>query len=347
MRGGRQLDKLFRYHTLRILKDIGFFDYLQTPRTYGEILAKFEFVDIAYTRFMMEILSADKDMVVDNEGEFYRAYSDNPVPDLSQLIQQTDERFRGFNIMAEGMTQYILPRLRQQPISLSKTFEQDGREFLIRFDKVLAIKVYSAFRNACFAYLTKKDMAWLRGKKLLDIGCGSGRETAELWIKFGGDIRITAIDTVESMIELADQNFEAHLRDINRDHPPVTSKNRPIFKVASATRMPFKDNQFDASFWLLVLHWTPDPKKAIHEAVRVVRPGGLLFGGQSFRPMVDAYLDLVIRSNENCYGAFWREEYIHWFEELGLEIDLTPYAGMMRVINNLDGNKSSENGRKE
>lgn len=332
-RAGRHADRLFRYYVLKVLDDLGLFEFLRTPRTYGEILAEFGFIDIDYTRSLMEILSSDEDQVLIREGEMYRNKNEHPLPDLEQIVKRTDPRIRGFVVLAESMTRYVLPRLRQEPISLSKSFEQDGREFMSKFDRVLADKIYSAMRNAAFAYLKPGDLSSLRGKRLIDVGCGSGRETAELWLKFNGDIHITAIDPVHSLIELAEQNFETHLKEIDPNHPPVTKSNRPVFKVASATRMPFEDDEFDASFWLFVLHWTPDPRMAIRETVRVVHPGGLLFGGQTFKPMANAYFDLAVRSNENCYGFFWQEDYMRWFSELGIDIDLAPVAGMLRAFN--------------
>jgi ubiquinone/menaquinone biosynthesis C-methylase UbiE len=339
MRAARQGERMFRYHVLQNLGDIGFFAFLQEPRTYGQILTEFGFVDIEYTRSLMNILSSDKDTVLAKEGDLYHTATENPVPDLNQILRETDPRMKGFMLLAEGLTDYILPRMRQEPISLSKTFEQDGREFMFKFDKLLATRLYSAMRNACFAYLTGQERAWLQGKKLLEVGCGSGRETAELWSKYNGDIQITAFDVVPSMIEHAQENFEKFLKEIDPDHPPVTAANRPVFKLASATRMPFDDDEFDAAFWALVLHWTPDPRKSIHETARVVRPGGLIFGMQSLKPTTDNYLDFMIRSNENCYGFFWPQEYRRWLTECGLDIDLVPFAGLLRAYNRKDGQR--------
>ncbi len=336
-RAGRQGDIIFRFYALKALADEGFFKFLKEPRTYGQILARFGFIDIDYTRSMIDILLEDKDTGLVKEGEFYRAISQNPVPDLDQLVGSTDHRLHGFLLMSEGLGQYILPRMRQEPISLAKTFEQDDYDFMLKFDKVLSTRLYSAMRRACFAYLKKKDIAWLRGKHLLEIGCGSGFETAEIWARFDGDIKITAIDVIPSMIKLAEESFEKHLDEIKPDHKPITTENRPVFKVASATRMPFEDNSFDASFWMLVLHWTPDPRKAIHETARVLRPDGLLFGMQVCKPMLDEYMSIVIRSNANCYGIFWQEEYKRWMTESGIEVDLVPVLGVLRAFNRKDG----------
>ena len=333
MRAGRQADQLFRYHALKVMSDIGFFEHLQQPSTYGQILTEHGFVDSGYTREFLTTLVNDRRNVIRKDGALYQVNPAHPLPKLSDVVSRTDSRIRGFVLLAEGMSRYILPRLRAEPLSLAESFEMDGRQLLTKFDRVLAIRTYSAMRNAAFAYLHPKDRKWLDGKSLLDIGCGSGRETAEIWLKLKGDVQITAIDPVESMLELARRHFSILLDELDPTHPPLTEANTPAFENASATRLPYDDNSFDAGFLLFILHWTPDPQKAINEVVRVVRPGGLIFGAQAFKPEANPYFDLVIRSNKNCHGFFWREDYRNWFASHGLVTHLATPAGIFRVRN--------------
>jgi ubiquinone/menaquinone biosynthesis C-methylase UbiE len=333
MRAGRQADQLFRYYTLKTLADIGFFDYLKEPRTYGQVLAEFEFADNAYTRELLKILATDKHNVIIEENDRYRRNPSQALPHLDATISRTDKRIHNFVLLAEGTARTVIPRLRNESVALSDTFEQEGRQFLTKFDKVLGNHIYSAMREAAFTYLKGEERDWLRGKTLLDVGCGSGRETAEIWLKLGGNIHITAIDAIPGMLELAERDFAIILKEINPAHPPLVDSNRPTFKLANATQLPFDDNSFDSLFWLFVLHWTSDPRKAISEAVRVVKPGGLIFGAQAFKPEANPYFDLIIRTNENCHGFFWREEYRHWFGEHGLEIDMATPAGVFWTRN--------------
>jgi SAM-dependent methyltransferase len=50
--------------------------------------------------------------------------------------------------------------------------------------------------------------------------------------------------------------------------------DRASFEVGDAQRLRFPDASFDASISLLVLNFIPDPKKALLELRRVVKPGG-------------------------------------------------------------------------
>jgi ubiquinone/menaquinone biosynthesis C-methylase UbiE len=332
MRAGRQADQLFRYYVFRTLEDLGFFEYLRQPRAYGEILSTFGFIDGPYTREMVDTLVHDRSPSIQRNNGQYRVNPQVPRPSLEVILATTASRIRPFVTMAEGMSRNILDRLQAEHIGFAEVMEREDYELLSRFDTVLGNQIYTSMRSAAFAYLGKERFEWLRGKHLLDSGCGSGRETAEIWLKFDGQIKITAIDPVPSMITMARENFESYLDEIDPGHPAVTDENRPVFKVASATQLEFPENHFDACFWLFILHWTPDPRKVIHEAARVVRPGGVIFGAQPFKPEANPYFNLVIRSSRNSHGFFWREEFHHWWSEVGIDIDLATPAGMFRAI---------------
>ena len=333
MGAGRQADRFFRYYAIKTLGDEGLFEYLREPRTYGQILAEFGFVDGDYTREVLETLATDKHNVIVQADSHYVLNPDQPLPELEKIVSRVDPNLRGFLLLAEEMTQNIVARMRRQPVEFSESFEADGRQLLTKFDRLLGARLYGAMREAAFSFLTQEDCESLRGKTLLDEGCGSGRETAEIWLRLKGETYITAMDPVAGMLKLADENFEILLKEIDPTHPPVTRENRPVFKQASATRLPFEDDSFDAACWFYMLHWTSDPRKAISETVRVVKPGGLIFGGQAFKPEANPYFDLVIRTNENTHGFFWREDFRRWFAEHGLKLEMVTPAGIFRVRN--------------
>ena len=333
MKAGRQNDLIFRYFVLETLDNLGFFEYLKQPRAYGEILAEFGFSDGEYTQEIFNTLLHDSDnVIVQNDGA-YTVNPEVPLPEIESILARTDSRLHFLRQMAESLSHNILDRLHEKDVGVTEIFERDDHSVVKMFDGIMDTSIYSAVRKACFAYLTSEERRWLRDKKLIEIGCGSGRETAEIWLHLGGETSITGVDPVPGMLKLAQDNFSELLKETDPTHPPLTDKNKPVFKEGSATQLPFEDNSFDASFWAFMLHWTADPKKAISEAVRVVRPGGLIFGSQTFKPYVNQYLDLVVRSSRNSNGFFWREEYIKWFAEEGLEIDIATPAGIIRVTN--------------
>lgn len=57
--------------------------------------------------------------------------------------------------------------------------------------------------------------------------------------------------------------------------PMLQRARRDVARIqADAERLPFADHSFDSAAFSLCLCTIPDPEQAVHEAVRVVRPGG-------------------------------------------------------------------------
>ena len=127
------------------------------------------------------------------------------------------------------------------------------------------------------------DLEWLKGKKCLDAGCGSGRYSVALAIH--GAKNIEAIDISEiGLVEARKRAKE--FSQIN-------------FQQASVLNIPFEDKTFDLVWCAGVIHHTINFEKGISEVSRVVKDNGgklfLLLYGQggmrwelikSLRPLV-------------------------------------------------------------
>jgi SAM-dependent methyltransferase len=96
----------------------------------------------------------------------------------------------------------------------------------------------------------------LRGKRVLDAGCGMGR-FAEVCADAGADVH--AID-LSTAVEAAERNLRgrASLR----------------FYQADIMNLPFANESFDAIYSIGVLHHTPDTRAAFLRLCRLLRPGG-------------------------------------------------------------------------
>jgi ubiquinone/menaquinone biosynthesis C-methylase UbiE len=117
------------------------------------------------------------------------------------------------------------------------------------------------------------------GETILDVGCGTGSLTFEL-AKFEELKEISAIDYSPVFVEAA----------VARNSDP-----RVKIQQADACGLPFEDGTFNRALALLVLHFVPEPGKAVAEMRRVVKPGGVvaavvwdhLGGMPGMRMMVD------------------------------------------------------------
>jgi len=96
------------------------------------------------------------------------------------------------------------------------------------------------------------------GKRLLDIGCGTGY-VAALYAR--GGAQVTAVDLAEKSVELTRKRL-AYL------------SLKATVQVANAEQLPFPDAAFDVVSSFGVLHHTPDTARALREVHRVLVPGG-------------------------------------------------------------------------
>jgi ubiquinone biosynthesis O-methyltransferase len=104
----------------------------------------------------------------------------------------------------------------------------------------------------------------VRGKTILDVGCGDGDLAIEL-SKRGATV--SGIDISESMIETA--RTRAAGEEVSID-----------FRVAAAQQIPFPAEQFDIVAAVTILCFVEDPSPVFTEMARVLRPGGRLVIGE-------------------------------------------------------------------
>lgn len=96
----------------------------------------------------------------------------------------------------------------------------------------------------------------LRGKMVLDVGCGMGR-FAEVASRWGAEV--VGID-LSLAAEVARKNLA--------ERPNVTVLQADVFKL------PFAEKSFDYIYSIGVLHHTPDCRKAFLELPKYLKPGG-------------------------------------------------------------------------
>ncbi len=113
------------------------------------------------------------------------------------------------------------------------------------------------------------NLDWNGQGQALDIGCGNGVLSIKLAKKFS-TVKVTGIDYWGERWEYSKGTCEA-----NAEAEGVGE--RVVFQKASASKLPFEDEYFDAAVSNLCFHEVSDAKdkrEVIREALRVVKKGG-------------------------------------------------------------------------
>lgn len=129
----------------------------------------------------------------------------------------------------------------------------------------------------------ERESQLLKGKHLLEIGCGMGYDSLE-FLKRG--VRVTATDLTPNAVKLAQRHFE------------IEGVKAEDVRTANALELPFADNTFDAVWSNGVLHATGDTFRAVQEARRVLKPGGRIIISHFYRkPSWMYYMNRLGREN--------------------------------------------------
>lgn len=148
----------------------------------------------------------------------------------------------------------------------------------------------------------------LKGKIVLEIGCGSGLG-AELILNYFSPQKIVATDLDPRLITLAKKNVQ---------------KQEITFEKADATKLDYKDKSFDAVFDYGAIHHIPSPewKECLNEIYRVLKPGGKVFlcdlSIESFNTISGRVIKLF---SVHPYSKMYRKrEFIDYLNQIGLKI---------------------------
>jgi SAM-dependent methyltransferase len=105
----------------------------------------------------------------------------------------------------------------------------------------------------------ERESRILRGKHLLEVGCGMGYDSLE-FLRRG--VRVTATDLTPAAVELTRRHFE--IQDVEPED----------VRIENGLALSFPSETFDAVWSNGVLHATGDTHRAVQEVRRVLKPGG-------------------------------------------------------------------------
>lgn len=143
--------------------------------------------------------------------------------------------------------------------------------------------------------------------RVLDLACGTG-EFERLLLQESSDQLITGIDISEQMLAIAHQKLKSY--------PNVS------LQLATASDLSFADHSFDTVVSANSFHYFDDPKLALKEIKRVVRPGGKIVildwcKDYFICRVCDALLQRFDPAHQQCYT---QAEFHHFLNAAGFKI---------------------------
>lgn len=132
----------------------------------------------------------------------------------------------------------------------------DPQVFVRYLDAVGGLETIQRIKQLSYELLEIRE-----GDRLIDVGCGTGRDVEALALVVGPAGRVVGVDCSQTM--LADAR--ARLRDANL---PIE------LRVGNAEQLEFADDTFDGCRAERVFVHLKRPELALAEMVRVARPGG-------------------------------------------------------------------------
>ena len=156
------------------------------------------------------------------------------------------------------------------------------------------------------------------GESVLDLGSGGGLDCFLSAQKVGPKGKVVGLDMSADMIQLARRNAGR-----------IGAEN-VRFRLGEMEDMPFADDSFDVIISNCVINLSPDKDAVLHEAMRVLKPGGRLRASDivfAREPTEQERSDLA--SSTACIaGALTEADYAEKLQSAGFEdVRLEPKEG--------------------
>ncbi len=147
----------------------------------------------------------------------------------------------------------------------------------------------------------------LEGKRVLEVGCGSGVGTQIIFERFGAR-EVYAFDLDPDMVALARRRLS------------MCRPDRLNLSVGNVTAIEAEDGAFDAVFDFGIIHHVPVWQRAVSEIRRVLKPGGKFFFEEVTSHALNrwSYRTFLDHPKENRFSG---EEFITELEQQGIMVE--------------------------
>jgi SAM-dependent methyltransferase len=156
----------------------------------------------------------------------------------------------------------------------------------------------------------------LDGYKVLDLGCGSGRDVYIVSKLVGEKGYVIGVDMTDEQLEIARRHIGSHTarfgyRQANVDFLQGYIENLKELELA--------DNSVDVVISNCVINLSPDKRSVFKEIFRVLKPGGELYFSDIFatRRIPEQFKDDPVLHGECLAGAIYIEDFRRLLRDVG------------------------------
>ncbi|XP_066515948.1 arsenite methyltransferase isoform X2 [Hoplias malabaricus] len=156
----------------------------------------------------------------------------------------------------------------------------------------------------------------VEGCRLLDLGCGSGRDCYMLSKLVGENGHVTGVDMTENQLEVARKYIDYHMQRFGYKKPNVNFVHGFIEALSEAG---LEEESYDIVISNCVLNLSPDKTSVLRETYNVLKDGGELYFSDVYS---SSRISESLRSNKVLWGeclsgALWWQDFIGLAEEVG------------------------------
>ena len=156
----------------------------------------------------------------------------------------------------------------------------------------------------------------LEGATVVDLGCGSGRDSYMLSKMVGPKGRVIGVDMTKEQLAVAERHRDYHAKKFGYASSNVRFVSGYIEDLASSG---IESNSVDLVVSNCVINLSPDKRRVFSEIFRVLKPGGELFFSDVFsgRRVPQALTKDATLLGECLGGALYTQDFRRLMREVG------------------------------